>query len=371
MATTVATAPIHAVAAAAGLIAQGEDDGRVVIRDVRTLKVIGRVLSLGPYPATDRGADMAVGRQVTGVAPTPDGSAVVAGDLLGHLRMWSLPERQLLWSRDDVPASRLAVSPDGRYLATAGNRFAGAPMLPPWSNSALWEDPNPDWNLMTDSRLLTSEFRVWDLSTHTVQLSEDLNDWQYRPTPMSVVFSPDGGTVAAAYLQGFLMTYDVAQGRRASLVKNFLTAVSSLAFSPDGQRLLAASPDEIKVANATSGKELSVTPLPGLRAGNQMAFTDDGRWLVVSHPRSLTVLDPVTRSAVDEVSLPTLGATDAFAVASGPDHHLIVGTNSQLVSIDMNPDRWKSAACATVARQLTEDEWDRFLPSIPYAPACG
>ena len=104
---------------------------------------------------------MAAGRRITALALTPNGSAVIAADRIGHLRMWSLPGRELLWSRDDVPTSWLAVSPDGRYLATVGNTFKGG---------------------VPDGDPLTSTFTVWDLNSHTVHLSEDLTDTKlYQP----------------------------------------------------------------------------------------------------------------------------------------------------------------------------------------------
>jgi len=185
VATQLATAPIHAVDAAAGLIAVGEDDGRVTIRDVRTLGRIGQKLSLGPYAGRDRRPDMAAGRRVTALALTPDGSAIIAADRIGHLRMWSLPGHELLWSRDDAPTAWLAISPDGRYLATAGNTFQGG---------------------LPDGVPLTSSFTVWDLSTHTPRLSEDLTDARLHPrpgsgadqapTPRAVAFTPDGSKLA-------------------------------------------------------------------------------------------------------------------------------------------------------------------------------
>ena len=107
------------------MVAQGEDDGRVTIRDGRTLRQIGKKLSLGPYAPRDRQPRMAAGRRITALALTPDGSAVIAADQVGHLRMWSLPGRELLWSRNDAPTSWLALSGDGRYLATVGNTFQG------------------------------------------------------------------------------------------------------------------------------------------------------------------------------------------------------------------------------------------------------
>ena len=365
VATHVASAPIHALDAAAGLIAQGEDDGRVTIRDGHTLAQIGATLSLGPYRGSDRRPEMAGGRQVTALALTPDGSAVVAADRLGHLRMWSLPGRELLWSRNDVPTSWLAVSPDGRYLATVGNTFEGPPAFPSWPDSAS------PWNGIADGEPVTSTFTVWDLSTHTVHLNADLNDWQYRPTPTSVAFSPDGSRVAVAYLQGFVMIYDLTLRRRTLWLQTFLTSPSSMVFSPDGQRLLAASPDFLKEADTTTGEELTLTQLPGPRNVTRMTYTDDGRWLVISRPRSLTVLDGRTlRVAVADLPVPTEAPAEAFAVAAGLDHRMIVGTRSVLASIEMDPDRWASVACRVVGRTLTEDEWDRFLPSFPFSPAC-
>lgn len=350
VATYVTTAAIHSLDAAAGLVAEGGDDGRITIRDARTLRQIGENLTLGPYRSRDRGPEMAAGRRITALALTPDGSAVVAADRVGHLRMWSLPGRELLWSRDDVPAVGLAVSPDGRYLATVGNTYEGG---------VLSGDP------------VTSEFTVWDLSTQAVHLNGDLNTWQYRPTPTSVVFSPDGERVAVAYLQGFVIIYDVASRRRTSWQRAFLASPSSLVFSPDGQRLLAASPDNLKEADAATGEELRLSPLPGPREVKRMTYTADGRMLVISHARSFSVLDAQTlRVAVADLPLPTEAPTDAFALAPGPDHQLFVGTGSLLASIDMNPERWQSAACELAGRNLSRLEWNRFLPSIPYSPAC-
>ena len=127
--------------------------------------------------------------------------------------MWSLPGRELLWSRDDVPTSWLAISPDGRYLATVGNTFKdGAP------------DGDP----------VTSTFTVWNLSTQAVHLAEDFTDIEYQPeggvtytsqtTPVLrtvVVFAPERNRLAIAYIDGFVMIYDVALRRRTSGLETY------------------------------------------------------------------------------------------------------------------------------------------------------
>ena len=187
-----------------------------------------------------------------------------------------------------------------------------------------------------------------------------------------MTFSPDGKRVAIAYLDGFVLLYDVAMRRRTGVLTAFRTAPSSIVFSPDGSRLLAASPDYLKVWDARTGAVLTRASVPGLRDQTRMAYTDDGRWLAISHLRSITLLDAQTlRVAVADLPLPTRTSEDAFPMATGHDHHLLVGTGQLLASIDMDPETWKAAACQVVDRALTRDEWDRFLPSMPYAPACG
>jgi hypothetical protein len=93
---------------------------------------------------------------------------------------------------------------------------------------------------------------------------------------------------------------------------------------------------------------------------------------VLSHPRSITVLDaPTLRVAAGALPLPTHAPTHGLALVGGQDHRLLVGTDTTLAAIDMDPERWKAVACTVVGRKLTEDEWTRFLPSLPYSPACG
>jgi WD40 repeat protein len=293
---------------------------------------------------------------------TPDGSAVIAGDRAGHLRMWALPGRALLWSRDDAPTSWLAVSPDGRHLATVGNTFKDG---------------------VADGHPATSAFSVWDLRTHALELREDLTDIQYQPepgvsyvmrttpVPRAVAFSPDGRKAAVAYVDGFVLVYDMALRRRARWLSTFEAAPSSIAFSPDSRRLVAATTENLKEWDAATGELLSRSPVPGLHDLTRMTYTDDGQWLVISHPRSLTVLDAQTlQVAVADLPIPTRAPIDGFAVAAGQGHQLLVGTRTVLASIEMDPEVWKATACEVVGRTFTTDEWQRFLPSRPYAPAC-
>ena len=371
VATQVATAPIHALDAAAGLIAQGEDNGRVTIRDGRTLRQIGEKLTLGPYRSRDRGPEMASARQVTALALTPDGSAVIAADRVGHLRMWSLPGRELLWSRDDVPTSWLAVSPDGRYLATVGNTFKGG---------------------VPDGAPVTSTVTVWNLSTHAVHLSEDLTaQCQYRepgidhtepitPRLRAVAFSPDGSKVASRQQRLPRLRDDLRPGAAATDV-----AADDVQDPPVLGGLLTRQP-------ATPGRQ------PGLLSGNGMQprgrccsrslDTGPARPHQNDLHRGRPVAGHLPPPLPERARRPDAASRRRRPAPAhrgshrrvrqspqGQDHQLLVGTRSVLASIEMDPEQWKSAACQVAARNSPRlnsprMQWNRFLPGIPYSPAC-
>ncbi|MDX6210215.1 MAG: hypothetical protein QOE24_2606, partial [Frankiales bacterium] len=216
------------------VVALGQDDGRITVYDQKTPTTNVRSLSLGPYPEPDRTGDPAVHRTVSALAITADGSAVVAGDRVGHLKMWSLPSGRLLWSRTDVPTSFLAVSPDGRWLATSGFRQDPAAQHP-------------------DASSVATRFTLWRLSSREPVLTNDFHDdvnfnedaRLAPPKPQAVSFSSDSRLVAAGFSgdDNFpTFVYDVARRAR---IASLPSAASSLTFSPDASELLVRDPNGV------------------------------------------------------------------------------------------------------------------------------
>ena len=349
---SLATDRTHEVAVAGDVVAVGGDDGRVRLHARSDLRPQGD-LSLGPYREPDTTVAPPAHRRVSALAMLPDGSAVVAADRTGHLRMWSLPDRELLWSRDDVPAAWLAVSPDGRHLATL--EFTASDTLP-------------------DGGAASSQVRLWDLSTRTQVLVDEFTGPQVGtppPKPRTVQFSPDSTKVAVSFYEEPVIIYDVAQLRRLWTAPASATA---LAFTPDSQRLVATTPlaQKLTIWDASTGAEVSSAWAPRVAGPSKLRYSGDGRWLVMSHDRSLTVLDGRSlQIAVADLPLPNDGTNDAFALAPTADGHMIVGTQTALVDMELDPDQWSALACTLADRQLTADEWARFLPTLPYEPACG
>jgi DNA-binding SARP family transcriptional activator/WD40 repeat protein len=339
------------------VVAVGDAAGKVSLYSQKTLVALPLHLSLGPYTEPDPTAAPDEHERVSALAITPDGSALIAADRVGHLRMWSLPDGRLLWSRDDVPTSFLAISPNGEYLATSG-----------FTQDPTDEDP--------DAYPISTQLTVWDLATKQAVLTDNLpgvttNDYA-TPKPRAVVFSPDSKMLAAAFFEETLVFSSFAENaRQVVITPQSAPNNSSIVFSPDGKELFVQDFDgKVTGFDPHTGRSIATFPAP---AGgySHLLFTVDGQWLVGSDTTAIYVWDGRTRQlVVSQLPLPSNGATDALALAATADHHLFVGTQTSLVAIDMDLSTWESQACSMAGRTLTRAEWTQFLPGRSYAPAC-
>ncbi|HEY3924825.1 MAG TPA: BTAD domain-containing putative transcriptional regulator [Acidothermaceae bacterium] len=349
------------------LVAVGETAGKVALYSQKTLLALPLHLSLGPYAEPDTTAAPNEHERVSALAITPDGSGLIAADRLGHLRMWSLPDGRLLWLRDDVPTSFLAISPNGRYLATSGF-------------TQDQNDQDPDVYPIPTSTSLT----VWDLATKQPVLIDNLprvagND-SATPKPRAVVFSPDSKLLAAAFFEETLVFANFADhARQVVITPQSAPNNSAIVFSPDGKELfIQDSNGKVTGFDPQTGRSIATFPAPA-RGYSHLLFTVDGKWLVGSDTTAIYVWDGRTSQlVVSKLSLPSNGAsddvelatTDALAIAATDDRRLFVGTQTSLVAIDMDPSTWESQACSMAGRTLTRAEWSQFLPGRAYAPAC-
>jgi WD40 repeat protein len=127
------------------------------------------------------------------------------------------------------PNSTVAVSPDGRRIASAGrDQAAGDPAVKVW---------DVDWDAKT-----YGEFRTLKGHVHYV--------WK-------VAFSPDGRYLASGSWDSTVKVWDLEAPESAEPVtlRGHAGFIHGLAFSPDGRRLASASGSprhgEVKVWDAT------------------------------------------------------------------------------------------------------------------------
>ncbi|MEZ0447997.1 BTAD domain-containing putative transcriptional regulator [Cellulomonas sp. ICMP 17802] len=369
VATTPTSAIDHVSVGPPGtIVAAGFYDGKVTVFDQGDLRRV-RDLWLGPYPEPDGTYDPPLHRRVTALAVTPDGTAVVAADRTGHLRMWSVADGRLLWSRDDVHASWLAVSPDGKYLATSE-------FTEDLTDAPVPEGAHPDGFPVTDT------VRVWDLSDALAPvLTDPLTDLANRdggpPKPRALAFSPDSSMLAASWFGDgpALIVYDVHTGARVLTTPDdpATPSVSAMTFTLDGRRLIAwESSGDIVSRDLRSGDTTRVAS-GGRGDYASLAYSSDGRLLI-----GVSGYDEVRLSIWDASTYAPIGSTGNIPATDGDaslaptaDGQVFVGTGIGVERLDLDVEHWKAAACALAGRPLTTDEWDAYLPGTPYSPACA
>jgi RNA polymerase sigma factor (sigma-70 family) len=223
------------------------------------------------------------------LAYTPDGKRLAATFHLKMIRLWDLTTGKLLpqFTREHGKhLLHLAISPDGKLLATGG-----------------WEQDGPRRYVI----------RLWDLDTGKVarQLVGA------RGGVEQVAFSPDGKWLASAgYYERGPLLWEVATGK---LLRRFDAGaeveVRAAAFSADG-KTLASADKVVRLWDAQTGKERGRLP----QATRHLAFGPDNRTLYVSAEGAVRAWDA---TAGKQISPRPGHEGGLLAVAGSPDGRLI------------------------------------------------
>jgi WD40 repeat protein/tetratricopeptide (TPR) repeat protein len=160
--------------------------------------------------------------------------------------------------------------------------------------------------------------------------------WSHDKPPSAAHLSPDGRQVAIADAEGAVHVWDVQTGKAVGEPISAGAAITTLAFTPDGKRLLAAAGPHVFLWDIATGK-VAFTPLELPAPVTQALLSADGkRLLTVTKDQggdtSVQVWDAVKGEAVGK---PLDHAGNLAALAFGAD-----GRDILLAGTDRSVRRW-------------------------------
>lgn len=194
------------------------------------------------------------------IAFSSDGRRLAFGGF-GKYFVWDVPSRTQTHSfpgADTWACMSMAFSPDDQALAVG--LFGGVthywPLNPSGNSHTLQgrQERVTDLGFINHPRTLITagiDVRFWDVNTgDQSRLLSDLPGDVCR-----VAISPDETRMAVGFLEGGISILDFATGEELLRLKAFDWDVRRLAFSADGNSLIAASREEIRVWHAAASSE--------------------------------------------------------------------------------------------------------------------
>jgi len=176
--------------------------------------------------------------------------------------------------------------------------------------------PTAAWVALLETREAGFDSQTW-LRLSGLSWGEPLKLQGHTSAVSGVAFSPDGKRIVTASLDKTARIWDAETGQELRKLEGHTGAVSGVAFSPDGKRIVTASLDKTaRVWDAESGQELR--QLEGhTNDVYGVAFSPDGKRIVTaSFDKSARVWDAETGKELCQLQ----GHTNTVAgVAFSPD----------------------------------------------------
>jgi WD40 repeat protein len=222
-------------------------------------------------------ATMVQPNEVLGLRFLPDGERLVSVSADGTIRLWNAVSDKAVGEplSAEAPLHQVAVSAGGKLIAAVGRRLWVWRLNDDNSLNELpihhvWAGNYPNsFAFSPDGKTLglggsTGLFRAVDTETGKLHFTFSGR----RIGAASVAYDPGGNDLATISPEGCLNFWNLSQWKTQSLAGSPLSAVTSLAFSPDGSTLAIGTDDSVTSGRPASSETDDEPAIRGLSKGN-------------------------------------------------------------------------------------------------------
>lgn len=343
---------------------------------------------LWDFPSLEQEGVSLLSENVGGSIVTISKESAIAADYRdGIIMLWDLMSGKNIYQLSmSTSTLNMAFTPDGKYLVTVSKN----------NEVSLWSINNNKLilsqklqlekshsNVSTEPMFDSQGKKVALIGNSTVMIVNFANGKiVYLPTTDvryvdKMAFNPDSSLLAVSYSKGTdfqTILWDTKSGN--PITGPFIDQTQSV-FSSDGKYL--ASLDRINgiiVREVASGNIVKKIPQKAPQTITKLFFAQNNRWLITTDGNLIYLWDIESGESIGELS--TGGNIRNIAFSPDGVTMAVMGcfeptdrcTHGEATFWNLDPESWKQKACDIVGRNLTQSEWNEYIPDKNYEVTC-
>lgn len=246
-------------------------------------------------------------------AIAPDGKRVAIGFKNGALRLYSLPEADLLWEQEKAHKDRirhLVFNSNGTLLATAS--FDKTAKLWRVENDKLKEQHTLSGHtdrlygvtFSPDSRLIATSSYNGQIRLFTVDTKHDDLINAHKGVATSVFFDTSGRQLLTTGEDGFIKLWDI-KNKQATLLSETKDNLAWATFSPDGQQIASVGRKYLVHIYSTNNRQVQPDLVGHKNTIYRVIFTPDSQQIAtISSDRTVRLWDLKKGTILFSLQLP-------------------------------------------------------------------